>query len=292
MRPKMFVGSSREGKYVAEGLVANLDDAECSLWPTIFALSVNTVDALIKQTSSTDFAVLVFSPDDTLTLRCDEFAVARDNVIYECGLFTGGHGKDRTFIVKPTGVDKFHIPTDLLGVTVAMYDPARAAKDAHGAMTAAAIEIKKAIKLSDWSKLDLDISVHVPDKIPGLTFERKLWFTVKNQHRYPVCFESLGFELDPSLRLAARFTTKSSGPYPLALFHHKQSDSIGGTKDITVERTVLEPSATTSAWLPIDPAIGEVELRKAIAAKKCGVWKYRCCWLQDRVVTCSYERDF
>ena len=101
----------------------------------------------------------------------------------------------------------------------------------------------------------------------------------------------MGFELHPTLKLAAGFTKRTVGPYALELFHHKQRDPGGLAKDVTAERIVLEPAATTSAWLPIDPAIGEDELRKAIAAKKCGVWRYRCCWLQERIVTCSYERD-
>jgi predicted nucleotide-binding protein len=45
----------------------------------------------------------------------------RDNVIWEHGFFTGGLGRDRTFIVKPRGVD-LKVPSDWAGITSLDYD--------------------------------------------------------------------------------------------------------------------------------------------------------------------------
>ena len=65
---------------------------------------------------SYDFGVIVFGPDDIVQSRGSEKVAPRDNVIFELGLLMGGFGRERTFIVKPKGLD-IKIPSDLLGVT-------------------------------------------------------------------------------------------------------------------------------------------------------------------------------
>ena len=51
-----------------------------------------------------------------------ELKAARDNLIWEHGLFSGKNGRDRTFIVMPRDVSNLKLPTDWLGVTPATYD--------------------------------------------------------------------------------------------------------------------------------------------------------------------------
>ena len=63
-----------------------------------------------------DFAALVVTPDDMVLSKDAEVFAARDNVIWEHGLFTGALGRARTFIVRPRDVD-IKLPTDLLAVT-------------------------------------------------------------------------------------------------------------------------------------------------------------------------------
>lgn len=67
-----------------------------------------------------DFAVLVLTPDDTVTSRRLEQPAPRDNCIFELGLFMGALGRNRTYIVKPRDSD-IKIPTDLLGLTPLTY---------------------------------------------------------------------------------------------------------------------------------------------------------------------------
>lgn len=55
----------------------------------------------------------------------------------------GRLGRERTFIIAPTGVD-LHLPTDLLGWNIAYYDPAR--EDQVAALGVACNKIRRAIR--------------------------------------------------------------------------------------------------------------------------------------------------
>lgn len=102
-KPALFIASSVEGLQVADSINENLDhDVHCTLWRTgTFKLSSQTIDDLVKKSSTVDFAVFVFTPDDLTTIREKQHATARDNVIFELGLFIGAIGKERCYVVKP-----------------------------------------------------------------------------------------------------------------------------------------------------------------------------------------------
>lgn len=125
-KPRLFIGSSREGSYVARSIQANLDrDAECSVWDQgLFELSVSTFQQLLKAVETSDFGVFVCSADDITAMRGISKAVARDNVLFELGMFMGGLGPQRTFFLIPFGAD-LHLPTDLLGITCGTYEAQR-----------------------------------------------------------------------------------------------------------------------------------------------------------------------
>ncbi|MGN2670950.1 TIR domain-containing protein [Aliivibrio fischeri] len=122
-KPSIFIASSVEGLKYAKGIQENLyHSAYCTPWSQgFFDLSQSTVDAFITKMDDFDFAIFVFSPDDITFIRSQEVKTARDNVIFELGLFIGKLGKERCFIVKPRDLE-MHIPTDLLGLTPATYD--------------------------------------------------------------------------------------------------------------------------------------------------------------------------
>lgn len=65
MKPKIFIGSSREGVHIADAVHANLTyDAECTVWKDgVFQLSQNTLADLVRVLRDSDFGVFVFSPD-------------------------------------------------------------------------------------------------------------------------------------------------------------------------------------------------------------------------------------
>lgn len=71
----------------------------------------------------------------------------RDNVVFELGLFIGRLGRERCFIVIPKGSeDEIHLPSDLLGITPALYEPNRQDKNLVAALGPAATKITRMIR--------------------------------------------------------------------------------------------------------------------------------------------------
>jgi Predicted nucleotide-binding protein containing TIR-like domain len=146
-KPSVFIASSVEGLRIADAINANLEhDAHCTIWRAgTFKLSSQTVDDLVKKSSAIDFAVFVFTPDDVATIRKHEEPIARDNVVFEMGLFVGAIGKDRCYVVKPRGV-QMHLPSDLLGMNPADYAVDRPDGDVESALNYACKLIKDRIR--------------------------------------------------------------------------------------------------------------------------------------------------
>lgn len=148
MKPKLFIGSSVEGLEIASAIQKNLyHDAHVAVWNQgISQLSQTIFEALLNSLRDHDFGVFVFSADDILKMREKEFRAARDNVIFELGLFAGRLGRNRSFIVMPEGIKEFHLPTDLLGITTAVFRPDQAEENMEAALGAACHDIRKQIK--------------------------------------------------------------------------------------------------------------------------------------------------
>ena len=93
--PSLFIGSSSEGLPIAYALQAELD-AVCEplVWSQgVFAPTGTTIGSLLlEKAQNSDFAALVVTPDDLVVTRDAQVAVARDNVIFELGLFLGALG--------------------------------------------------------------------------------------------------------------------------------------------------------------------------------------------------------
>ena len=154
-RPTTFIGSSVEGLPIAEALQQNLDRAaQCVLWSQgVFGLMSGTLEALVTQLQTFDFAVLVLTPDDMVTARDDTKPVARDNVLFEFGLFIGALGRERTFGIyeRNSGIK---LPSDLAGVTLADFETPNNG-NLRAALGAASTELKQVItNLGVRPKLD------------------------------------------------------------------------------------------------------------------------------------------
>jgi len=123
-RPSVFVGSSSEGLDIARNIQALLDkECEVKLWDQgVSGLSAGTLESLVLALDDFDFAILVLTPDDMTVTRSEERQTARDNVLFELGLFMGALGRSRTFIVYERG-SKLGLPSDLAGVNAATFAP-------------------------------------------------------------------------------------------------------------------------------------------------------------------------
>jgi len=142
-RPSLFIGSSSEGLGIAKELQVLLDDpCEVVLWSQgVFGLSQGTLESLVAALDQFDFAVLVLTPDDLVTSRDAAKQAPRDNVLFELGLFMGGLGRDRTFLVYNRKAS-LKLPSDLAGVTAATFEP-HVSGTLESALGAAATKIEK-----------------------------------------------------------------------------------------------------------------------------------------------------
>lgn len=146
-KPRVFIGSSVEGLRVAELLAVCLGfDTEPVVWKDAFRLTRGTLESLLDVTSKVDYAVLVFSADDAVLKRDQMKLTARDNVVFELGLFMGSLGRDRTFFVYDREAPP-DLPSDLLSVNAATY-ATRDDGDVRAAVATACAEIKEAMRLS------------------------------------------------------------------------------------------------------------------------------------------------
>lgn len=147
MKRKLFIGSSSEGKQVAEKLKAKIESEdgdwlECDIWDEgkVFELNTSALDALVKASRKYDYGILVATKDDLLKSRGTDHQVPRDNVMFEMGMFLGSLGLTRAFLL----VEKHSkLPTDYNGITVPYFD-----NDIDGSLDNAIIGIQSAISNS------------------------------------------------------------------------------------------------------------------------------------------------
>jgi predicted nucleotide-binding protein len=144
-KPSVFIGSSREGLTIAGHMQTHLQDvAECTIWNQgLFELGKATLSNLYDFINKFDFAVFVATPDDKVEIREERFISARDNIIFELGLFMGGLGTDRVIFVSASKIEDFRLPSDLDGITHATYDAHRKDGNMSAATGPACIKIKQ-----------------------------------------------------------------------------------------------------------------------------------------------------
>ncbi|HEU5245988.1 MAG TPA: nucleotide-binding protein [Candidatus Udaeobacter sp.] len=146
-KPSIFIGSSSEGLEFARAIRSLLADvSEVTLWNEGFFRPGNTfIDALVNALPRFDFAALVLTGDDLVRSREVQSMGPRDNVLFELGLFMGRLGRARTFLVHHSGAD-LKIPSDLSGVTAAVYEWPRDDQNYRAAVGAACDSIREVIR--------------------------------------------------------------------------------------------------------------------------------------------------
>jgi predicted nucleotide-binding protein with TIR-like domain len=124
--PRLFVGSSTEGLELARAVSRNLDrDAHVTVWDKVFKANYSNLQNLLRCVHKSDFAVFVWSPDDTSMIRGTRLEAVRDNLVFEFGLFLGNLGRDRVFTIIPRDRKSLRIISDLNGITSLEYNADR-----------------------------------------------------------------------------------------------------------------------------------------------------------------------
>src|SRR4051794_37966953 len=114
MKPRIFIGSSVKGRGKAELVKNQLADlAICQVWDEgFFENNKSSLESLAESATLFDFAILVATQDDLQLKKGKLELIARDNVVFEFGLYIGRLGRQRCFFFKEEGLD---LPSDLYG---------------------------------------------------------------------------------------------------------------------------------------------------------------------------------
>jgi CRP/FNR family cyclic AMP-dependent transcriptional regulator len=120
---RVFIISSAEALPIAREIQDAFahDQFTTKVWTDgVFRVAGYTLQSLEDEVDQSDFAIAVAHPDDTTVSRDVKWPSARDNVIFELGLFMGRLGRQRAILMEPRK-EKIKLPSDLAGVTTVSY---------------------------------------------------------------------------------------------------------------------------------------------------------------------------
>ena len=119
-KSKIFIASSGRTLELAKALRSQLNENTCegALWTEVSQKAVGkSILTMLKEAAKEyDFAVIILAKDDVmLTGAGDTLKLkARDNCVFEAGLFMGVIGQERCFLL--SSVDPSNLPSDLGGI--------------------------------------------------------------------------------------------------------------------------------------------------------------------------------
>lgn len=135
--PTVFIGCSSAAlphvRVIQEKIKA-CGKIDCKVWDNMFHPGNDVLDDLLLYVNLFDFAVLVLSADDFISINREGETKPspRDNVIFELGLFMGVRGRRHVFaFVMAQDETALKIPSDLAGNTMVVIDPAKIKKDEY-----------------------------------------------------------------------------------------------------------------------------------------------------------------
>lgn len=293
MKPRIFIGSSVEGKPIADAIQSNFSyKAYPTVWDqNIFLPSSYTLDSLLKAVVEYGFAILVFSPDDILRIRETTAVVPRGNVVFEAALFIGKHGRDRCFMVQPRNHPAFERPTDLEGIIPATYDEKHYRENPHAALGRACTEIWNAINNSASFRRTVPVvpRLELADPVTsGFMYPKKLAFRVTNPETSAVVLTSRYFEMAGRLKGHADRYGDSKNKFKVAFLAY--TDKSG--KDVYQFEHLLRPGESVRAWLALDSGTDDQAARDALAKSQVGTWRVSCHWLAEPMELRQYDFQF
>ena len=124
-KAQIFIGSSTEGLDVARKIQKELSsEYDTNIWDQgLFdKLGLSFLETLEKIADVYDYGIFIFTPDDKIESRGQAGTIARDNVIFELGMFVGRLSRKKAFLIYPKNI-AIHILSDFAGITTGQYDP-------------------------------------------------------------------------------------------------------------------------------------------------------------------------
>ena len=103
--PSVFIGSSKEAQDRATMFakaLARVARVTCWWDNGVFPIGSQTLSVLTMLPEAYDFGVFLLTPDDKIEIRGTDYMTARDNVLFELGLFLATMGADRAIAVLET----------------------------------------------------------------------------------------------------------------------------------------------------------------------------------------------
>lgn len=143
---RVFIISSADSLPIAREIQSAFahDNFQTVLWTDgVFKVSSYAIQSLEDEVDRSDFAIAIAHPEDQTTIRGAQWPTARDNVIFELGLFMGRLGRDRAILME-SREEKVRLPSDMAGLTTVPYRFAPGA-DAASMMGPACNELRKHI---------------------------------------------------------------------------------------------------------------------------------------------------
>jgi len=126
MKKRVFIGSSSEELETANKVKRLLKkDFDVTIWDdnlwdkSVFKLNSNFLNDLLKAPLKFDYGILIGTPDDKTVVRNKTYLQARDNILFELGLFIGRLGLQRTCFLVDERVKKI---SDLEGIFVSRFN--------------------------------------------------------------------------------------------------------------------------------------------------------------------------
>src|SRR6266571_3631565 len=106
---RIFLAYASEDAVIADAVQGNLERAGRSRghrllitkWELTGKLGESTLKGLLEQANKNDFGIFLLTPIDPSNLRGANRLIARDNVVFELGLFTGHKGTSRALMLRP-----------------------------------------------------------------------------------------------------------------------------------------------------------------------------------------------
>jgi hypothetical protein len=174
MKPRIFIGSSSEGKKKADLVKKQLSKvADCEVWHEgFFENNKSYFESLNERATLFDFAILVATAEDVQLKRDKIESITRDNILFEFGLCVGRIGRNRSFFLKEKGID---LPSDLFGISLLEFTTLRETEGKS--FTDICKNLKKRVK-EVWETYELSL---VPSTVLAVGYYENFAFKVSNE---------------------------------------------------------------------------------------------------------------